>query len=148
MKEKSNKQKKPKIIQLMPQGVFYKGKAKDYPGIKELIKNKNKKSQGGEIMTKNKIKTLVNHPMDHPDVIAVAKIKKEDREEFEEKYPKFSKLTGIAKGSDKEDKESAKRMVDYLQTIGAKKRTATEGSFAKGGLVRSGKPKIAKKGWR
>jgi hypothetical protein len=82
---------------------------------------------------KNKIKTLVNHPMDHPDVIAVAKIKKEDREEFEEKYPKFSKLTGIAKGSDKEDKESAKRMVDYLQTIGAKKRTATEGSFAKGG---------------
>jgi hypothetical protein len=36
---------------------------------------------------KNKIKTLVNHPMDHPDVIAVAKIKKEDREEFEEKYP-------------------------------------------------------------
>jgi hypothetical protein len=23
-----------------------------------------------------------------------------------------------------------------------------EGSFAKGGLVRSGKPKIAKKGWR
>jgi hypothetical protein len=85
---------------------------------------------------KNKIKTLVNHPMDHPDVIAVAK------------YPKFSKLTGIAKGSDKEDKESAKRMVDYLQTIGAKKRTATEGSFAKGGIVKSGKPKIAKKGWR
>jgi hypothetical protein len=97
---------------------------------------------------KNKIKTLVNHPMDHPDVIAVAKIKKEDREEFEEKYPKFSKLTGIAKGSDKEDKESAKRTVDYLQTIGAKKRTATEGSFAKGGIVKSGKPKIAKKGWR
>jgi hypothetical protein len=46
----SNKPKKPKIIQLMPQGVFYKGKAKDYPGIKELIKNKNKKSQGGEML--------------------------------------------------------------------------------------------------
>jgi len=40
----SNKPKKPKIIQLMPKGVFYKGKAKDYPGIKEIIKNKNKKS--------------------------------------------------------------------------------------------------------
>ena len=24
----------------------------------------------------------------------------------------------------------------------------TEGSFAKGGLVRSGKPRLAKKGWR
>ena len=70
---------------------------------------------------------------------------KKDKEEM---INKFSKLTGIAKGSDKEDKESAKRMVDYLQTIGAKKRTATEGSFAKGGIVKSGKPKIAKKGWR
>ena len=46
----SNKPKKPKIIQLMPKGVFYKGKAKDYPGIKEIIKNKNKKSQGGEML--------------------------------------------------------------------------------------------------
>jgi hypothetical protein len=32
----------------------------------------------------------------------------------------------------------------------ARKRTATEGSFKHGGLVklRSGKPKLAKKGWR
>jgi hypothetical protein len=30
----------------------------------------------------------------------------------------------------------------------AQQLTATEGSFAKGGLVRSGKPKIATKGWR
>ena len=61
-------------------------------------------------------------------------------------YPILSKL--MPKGSDKKDKESAKRMSDYVQTEMAKKRTATEGSFAKGGLVRSGKPKIAKKGWR
>jgi hypothetical protein len=46
---------------------------------------------------KDKRKTLVNHPVDHPDVIAVAKIKKEDREEFEEKYPKFSNLAWISK---------------------------------------------------
>jgi len=46
----SNKPKKPKIIQLMPKGVFYKGKAKDYPGIKELIKRKNKKAAGGEML--------------------------------------------------------------------------------------------------
>ena len=30
----------------------------------------------------------------------------------------------------------------------AKRRTSTEGSFKNGGLVRSGKPKLAKKGWR
>jgi hypothetical protein len=35
-----------------------------------------------------------------------------------------------------------------IQTEGAKIRTATEGSFKKGGLVKKGKPKIAKKGWR
>jgi hypothetical protein len=67
---------------------------------------------------KNKIKTLVNHPMDHPDVIAVAKIKKEDREEFEEKYPKFSKLTGSKKDKVRND------TINLL------------------------KEKIAKKGWR
>jgi len=29
-----------------------------------------------------------------------------------------------------------------------KDRTETEGSFKKGGMIKSGKPKIAKKGWR
>jgi len=46
----SNKPKNPKIVRLMPKGVFYKGKAKDYPGIKELIKRKNKKALGGEML--------------------------------------------------------------------------------------------------
>ena len=32
--------------------------------------------------------------------------------------------------------------------ISEKNLSGREGSFAKGGLVRSGKPKIAKKGWR
>jgi hypothetical protein len=32
--------------------------------------------------------------------------------------------------------------------ISEKNLSEREGSFAKGGLVRSGKPKIAKKGWR
>jgi hypothetical protein len=32
--------------------------------------------------------------------------------------------------------------------VRARKLTATEGSFKKGGLVKQGKPKIAKKGWR
>ena len=32
-----------KVIELMPKGIFYKGKAKDYPGIKQLIKDMKKK---------------------------------------------------------------------------------------------------------
>ena len=42
-----------KVIKIMPQGVLFKGKAKDYPGIKQLIKDmkkkgtRNKKAEGG-----------------------------------------------------------------------------------------------------
>ena len=42
-----------KVIKIMPEGVLYKGKAKDYPGIKQLIKDmkkkgtRNKKAKGG-----------------------------------------------------------------------------------------------------
>ena len=32
-----------KVIKIMPEGVLYKGKAKDYPGIKQLIKDMKKK---------------------------------------------------------------------------------------------------------
>ena len=86
--------------------------------------------------------------MDHPDVIAIAKNKKKDREETKKKFPILSKLLGTAKGNDKDDKERAKRFADYAQTQVAKLRTATEGSFAKGGLVKKGRPKIATKGWK
>ena len=40
--------------------------------------------------------------------------------------------------------ERKKPIIDEI----AKRKTATEGSFKKGGLVRQGKPKLAKKGWR
>jgi len=49
-----------KIIKIMPEGVIYKGKAKDYPGIKQLIKDmkkkgtRNKKAEGGLMETKIK----------------------------------------------------------------------------------------------
>ena len=99
-------------------------------------------------MPKDKKEKRGFHSMDHPDVIAIAKNKKKDREKTVKKFPILSKLTGTSKGNDKDDKERAKRFADYIQTEGAKIRTATEGSFAKGGLVRSGKPKIAKKGWK
>ncbi len=44
-----------KVIKIMPEGVLYKGKAKDYPGIKQLIKDmkkkgtRNKKADGGSV---------------------------------------------------------------------------------------------------
>ena len=38
-----------KVIELMPKGILYKGKAKDYPGIKQLIKDRKKKG------TRNKL---------------------------------------------------------------------------------------------
>ncbi len=44
-----------KVIKIMPEGVLYKGKAKDYPGIKQLIKDmkkkgtRNKKAEGGSV---------------------------------------------------------------------------------------------------
>jgi len=49
MNDNKPKDPKPKVIPLLPEGVFYKGKAKDYPGVKELIKRKNKKAYGGEL---------------------------------------------------------------------------------------------------
>lgn len=41
--------KNKKVVPLMPTGVIYKGKAKDYPGIKKIIKDKYKKTKGGKI---------------------------------------------------------------------------------------------------
>jgi hypothetical protein len=49
MNDNKPKDPKPKVIPLLPEGVFYKGKAKDYPGVKELIRRKNKKAYGGEL---------------------------------------------------------------------------------------------------
>ena len=97
-------------------------------------------------MPKNKKEIRVNHSMDHQDVVRIAKSKKKDREEFKKEYPILSKF--MPTRSDEQIKQSAKRMADSMQTEGAKIRTATEGSFAKGGLVKKGKPKLAKKGWR
>ena len=64
------------------------------------------------------------------------------KEESEADYkylsdPKKRKIVSL----DKDPKENKK----YLDL---KNPTSTEGSFAKGGLVKSGKPKIAKKGWK
>ena len=98
------------------------------------------------------LKTMrVNHPKDHPDVKKLA----------DKIYEKLDKkiLGGVGMLGDNSDKrkkmeekalKKAKRIADSIQTIGAKVRTETEGSFAKGGRVglKSGSKgcKLAKKG--
>ena len=70
------------------------------------------------------------------------------------------KLTELRKGKKATDIEAAlntfeaqeyldadKRFED-LDLISDRKLSDREGSFKKGGLVKKGKPKIAKKGWR
>jgi hypothetical protein len=60
-----------KIIKLMPQGILYKGKAKDYPGIKQIIKDMKKKgtrkgkADGGSASDRyeEKIKEFMNMGM-------------------------------------------------------------------------------------
>ena len=78
----------------------------------------------------------VDHPKDHPDVKKTEKSIKKERKETKEKFPTLSKIFGT--GNPKKDKEKAKRIVDSLQTIGAKKMSASEGSFSKGGEMKQG----------
>jgi len=95
---------------------------------------KKKKIKKKKVMKANK-GISVNHPMDHPDVVRIAKSKKKDIEEVKKKYPILSKF--IPKQSDKQIKQSAKIMADSIQTEGAKIRTATEGSFKTGGMSKA-----------
>ena len=88
----------------------------------------------------------VDHPKDHPDVKETEKAIKKDREKTKEKFPILSKIIPGATGNPKKDKEKAKRIVDSLQTIGAKKMSASEGSFSKGGRATLRGGGICKKG--
>jgi hypothetical protein len=81
----------------------------------------------------------VDTPADHPDIKTFTKLMKKDREKAKKEFPVMSKIFGR---DAKTDKKKAKRFIDTMQTIGAKKRTETEGSFKSGGPV----CKLAKKG--
>ena len=99
--------------------------AKDYkPNKKPLI---------GDV-TMNDRTTKVNHPDDHPDVIAQTKAIKKSDKEFKEDSPKMAKVAK-ALGLFGKEKEKAKKLLATVQARLAKKRTETEGSFAKGGRV-------------
>ena len=98
--------------------------AKDYkPNKKPLI--------GDVTMNDKTIK--VSHSDDHPDVERVTKRIKKNRKEFKEDSPKSYKFADIMGIMDETPKEKAKRMVASTQGRLSKRRTETEGSFAKGG---------------
>ena len=93
-----------------------------------------KLARGGRIGLKSGSGPIrVDHPKDHPDVKKMEKSVKKDREKTKEKFPILSKIFGT--GNPKKDKQKAKRIADSLQTMGAKIRTETEGSFARGGRI-------------
>ena len=75
-----------------------------------------------------------NKKLSNKQLAKKAKIIFDQRNKEADTKEKFKKI--------KEERE--KTLIDEI----AKRRTTTEGSFKKGGMIKSGKPKIAKKGWR
>ena len=86
-------------------------------------------------------------PMDSPEVEEAREILDEGKIKYTDKEKKMKEL-GIDSEKMLKRRKLAKKLIDSVQGVRARKLTATEGSFKNGGLVRSGKPKLAKKGWR
>ena len=90
-------------------------------------KKKNKKTKDSDYF---------DSPLDHPDVDAIKKINEErDKIKYSDKENKFKNETGLDGPKMAKERKRAKRFVDYIQGMGARKRTAKEGSFKKGGRV-------------
>ena len=90
-----------------------------------------------------------NIPEDHPDVDSIKEFnEKYEGIKYSDKENEFKNRTGLDGPKMDEQRGRAKRFVDLIKGERSRKRTATEGSFKKGGLVKSGKPKLAKKGWK
>jgi hypothetical protein len=85
---------------------------------------------------KKNLKAYSNVPIDHPDVESIRKIDEKDSGlEYNEKEKQMEAL-GIESDKMYKSRRKAKRFVDLAQGNMARKRTATEGSFKKGGLVK------------
>ena len=75
-------------------------------------------------------------PLYHPDVDSIKEINEEkDKIKYPDKEIRLKNETGLEGPKMTKERKRAKRFVDYIQGMGAKKRTATEGSFKKGGRV-------------
>jgi tRNA A37 threonylcarbamoyladenosine synthetase subunit TsaC/SUA5/YrdC len=89
----------------------------------------------------------VKHSEDHPDVKKIADIKsKKMKKKLFSGVGKIGDNSEIDKKVEKKATKKAKEFMDSAQTILAKQRSETEGSFAKGGraMLRGGG--ICKKG--
>ena len=86
-----------------------------------------------------------NKKMSNKKLAKKAEIIANKRNEQADTKEKFKKIKEERKKEMEEyDYERKKPLIDAV----AGKRTSTEGPFKKGGLVKSGKPKIARKGWK
>ena len=86
-----------------------------------------------------------NKKLSNKQLAKKAKIISDERDKEADTKEKFKKIKEEREKKMSEyDYERKKPLIDEI----AKRRTATEGSFKKGGMIKSGKPKIAKKGWR
>jgi hypothetical protein len=109
----------------------------------KLKKLKNLKKEG------KKDASYSNVPIDHSDVDAIKEIDDKERGvKYSDEEIKFKNETGLDGPEMNKNRKKAKRFVDFIQGKAARESTATQGSFKNGGLVRSGKPKLTKKGWR
>jgi len=75
-------------------------------------------------------------PLYHPDVDSIKEINEEkDKIKYPDKEIRLKNETGLEGPKMTKERKRAKRFVDYIQGMGARKRTAKEGSFKKGGRV-------------
>jgi hypothetical protein len=116
----------------------------------DFKKLKTIKANEGIFAKLNKLKDLKkdssysNVPIDHPDVESIRKIDEKDSGlEYNEKE-KQMEARGIESDKMYKSRRKAKRFVDYIQGSTARKRTATEGSFKKGGAATKGKGAVSK----
>ena len=113
--------------------------------MSELKKIKDKIMGKDDITLYHLASDVDNKKLSNKQLAEKAKILFDQRNKQADTKEKFKKI--------KEEREKEMREYDYkrkkplIDEI-AKRRTATEGSFKKGGLVRQGKPKLAKKGWK
>ena len=105
--------------------------------------SKKSAKEGDEI---NKKRKKEGDEMDMAYKLAYRK-KGEGKEITNKNYDDALSTIKLQKNIDKMVKEDKNNLKD-LDVISDKNLSDREGSFKKGGLVKQGKPKLAKKGWR
>ena len=94
-----------------------------------------------------KNRSYFDSPMDHPDVDSIKEIDEKKRGvKYSDKEIRFKNDTGLDGPKMSKQREKAKRFVDSVQGMMARKSTAKEGSFKNGGSIKIKGNGIAKRG--